>query len=176
MHLLFILDFVSLSGFLRLSWCVSPVLKRLERKTADYLESRHSQPIFLPPPRFLCTHTCPCRGGEHGGLGQRPWALASESPDLDLCLAASSWVIFHELVNLSGTQFSHLWNGGCDISDVVGAALHEYILFLIQFLAHSVSSMNGISLLFLFSHFLVYFLLNIYKEKLLMRSKRFKYI
>lgn len=56
-HLLFILDFVSLSGFLCLSLCVSPVLKCLVRKIVNHLDSRPSQLIFLPPPHFLCTHT-----------------------------------------------------------------------------------------------------------------------
>lgn len=46
-HLLFILDFVSLSGFLFLSSCVSPLLKRLVRKIVNHLESCQLQLTFL---------------------------------------------------------------------------------------------------------------------------------
>lgn len=88
--------------------CFSPLLKCLVRKIVNYLKSCQSQLIFLSPPGFLCIHKRPFRGREQCGLIQRLWALASDSPDLDLRSAASIWVTFYELVNLSGSQFSHL--------------------------------------------------------------------
>ena len=88
----------------------------------------------------------------------------SDSADLNLCLATSSWVALHELFKLSETWFfsSVKWTvGGLCLSCCEGQAeLNKMYLVSNIIFTHGIYSTNGFSLLLFTCYLGVHFLLN----------------